>query len=409
MTWEENPTETASKAWAVAIAATICLLLVAVPIGLGLLHHQKDAPTTVSAKAQVVSALDATTGPGSFHIAYRSWESPPQTPSTSDPGACGVQPPPSSSVGTSDNSPATRPVLGAPCPARNAPPRLSGTGTVNLRPFGIVTWSDVSNFGPVTVWSDGTNLWERGGANAGLAPGSSSGPGTSLSGFASLVEGTLGRRLGGVVMLNLASPTGQLNLARQAITEASKIGTASVDGVAVTMYEVTVDRSKSLALPDMTAEQMRTASAAFEVLRQQGYQETRIRLAIDQAGLIRQSTATVTFADGGTVSGETQFSDFGCAGRVVISTQTGLTVEPEPCAPPSSAAPPSTITPSITTAPASTTVAPSTTTPASTKIAPSTTGPASTTIAPSTTAPPSSITPSITTAPPSGSTPSSAA
>ena len=83
-----------------------------------------------------------------------------------------------------------------------------------------------------------TTVWEHGGGYYGLPSGG------SLDGFADLVEATLGPREGAVAMMSLASPTGYLNLAQDAITGASKVGKSSVDNVPVTEYEVTVEAAR---------------------------------------------------------------------------------------------------------------------------------------------------------------------
>ena len=62
-------------------------------------------------------------------------------------------------------------------------------GTVNLDPYAMVAISEVSGLGTITTYVNGTTVWELGGGDYGNATGS------PLSGFASLVEGTLGQWL----------------------------------------------------------------------------------------------------------------------------------------------------------------------------------------------------------------------
>ena len=70
-------------------------------------------------------------------------------------------------------------------------------GTIDTDPFAMVAVSNVPGLGEITLRDNGTDVWEFGGADYGLAPGvSETGPGASLSGFAGLVEGTLGARQG---------------------------------------------------------------------------------------------------------------------------------------------------------------------------------------------------------------------
>ena len=124
-------------------------------------------------------------------------------------------------------------------------------------------------------------------------------------------------------MMSLASPTGYLNLASQAVTSASKIGTSAVDGTPVTDYQVTIDQSQLVHRPDMTNDEQSAASAALAVLQQQGYQQTTVQLGIDDTGLVRQAQTVVHFTDGGAVNIDTTYSDFGCAGTVVLPNATG--------------------------------------------------------------------------------------
>ena len=85
----------------------------------------------------------------------------------------------------------------------------TGHGTIDTDPFAMLAVSNVTGLGEITLRDNGTDVWEFGGADYGLAPGSSeTGPGASLSGFASLVEGTLGARQGALAMGGLAEPDG---------------------------------------------------------------------------------------------------------------------------------------------------------------------------------------------------------
>ena len=76
--------------------------------------------------------------------------------------------------------------------------------------------------------------------------------------------------------------------------------------------------ARMLALPGMTSEQKNTATTAFAGLQQEGYTHTTVRLGVDDAGYVRASHMVWTFADGGAVTDDSTFSDFGCAGTVTL-------------------------------------------------------------------------------------------
>jgi hypothetical protein len=97
----------------------------------------------------------------------------------------------------------------------------------------------------------------------------------------------------------------------------------------------------------MSDEQLQTASAAFTVLKQQGYTQTDVVLAVDASMLIRRSTTVIRFADGGSINATTTFSDFGCAGTVVLPGESARDAAPSQCVPADTVAP-------STTAPAAT-------------------------------------------------------
>jgi hypothetical protein len=177
---------------------------------------------------------------------------------------------------------------------------------------------------------DPTTVWEVGYADNGLAPAVDDAGGTELPGFAGLVEGTLGPREGAVAMMGMASPTGYLDLVEPAVTAATDVGTSTVDGVAVTQYQLTIDPG-SLAVAGTSAEEQSAINAAIQTLTAQGYQSIRDVVSIDASGFIRESASTVTFSDGGTVTLDAHFSNFGCAGTVVMPGQTGDSTPPSGC------------------------------------------------------------------------------
>ena len=67
------------------------------------------------------------------------------------------------------------------------------------------------------------------------------------------------------------------------------------------------------------------------VLRAQGYTTTTVRLSIDGLGFIRRAQTVVRFADGGTVTGDTTFSDFGCSSVVMLPNGPSIVPNPAGC------------------------------------------------------------------------------
>ena len=187
---------------------------------------------------------------------------------------------------------------------------------MNLDPFAMVAVSNVSSFGAVTVRVDDTNYWETTGSD--MTPPADSVPGTALSNFAGLVESTLGRREGAEAMMGLASPSGYLSIARAAITGAAETGTGTLNGEPVTNYRVTVDPALLAGVPGLSPEELTTINAALAVLQSEGFTGNTTDVSVNAAGYVVHTTSVNNFADGGKVSSDDTFSDFGCAGTVEI-------------------------------------------------------------------------------------------
>jgi hypothetical protein len=367
----------------VALAAAICLAVVAVPIGLivsggsgrSSAAHKPGDPShlgTGPAAHRLLGALNATTSSGNFDVSYTFGGQHSGVPATTPTTTC--------------NSPSALESTAVDCASSGSlfDQPVTGTATVDVQPFAMVATSDVSGLGTVVLRDDGTDVWEEGGGHYGLTPGSTdSGPGSPLTGFASLVEGTLGARQGALAMLGLASPTGYLSLDPAETTKANLVGTDTVDGVTVSVYQIFMTPGQGGQVPGLTTQEREATSDALAVLTQQGYTGSTVRISVDSAGYIRRTQTTDHFADGSTMTSEAEFSNFGCAGTVVMPGQTGATAPPVGCTSldnPNSASAPS----RPPTAPAVATT--STTAPRAESTVPST----STT----TTAPPSSTTPS---------------
>jgi len=245
---------------------------------------------------------------------------------------------------------------------------VTGQGTIDTDPFAMVATSDVTGLGMITIRDNGTDIWEFGGGDYGLEPGSNeSGPGSTLTGFAGSVEGTLGQRQGALAMGGLSSPTGYLDLDQSMITGADEIGTGTVDGTAVTIYQLSITAAQEANVPDTTAQEAEAIAAANAILASQGYTGTTVQVSIDASGYIRQTRSVAHFTDGSTSSSEAKFSDFGCAGTVLMPGQSGATSSPAGCVSPDTgvAPPASTSTPTSTPTTNSTSTTP-TSTPTST-------------------------------------------
>ena len=314
------------------------------------------------AKRSVLAALSATTDSGNFAFTYQLNESPYQ--SNADQGNASFVP--------TCNGPGcpTTPVLQST--------QVQGSGTINTNPMAMAASAAISSNGvsglQVGVRVDPTTVWEVGYADNGVTPESSDtvDAGTPLAGFAGLVDGTLGSREGPVAMMGMASPTGYLDLVEPAVTSATEVGTSTVDGVAVTQYQLTIDPASLATAPGTSTEEQSAINAAIQTLTGQGYRTIRDLVSVDASGFIRESASTVTFGDGGTVTLDAHFSNFGCAGTVLMPGQEGDSTPPSGCVSADTGAAPTTSTTSTTTTTDPSSQTPTTVSPA-TPVMPSTT------------------------------------
>lgn len=357
----------------IVLGVAACVALIAVPVGLLATSGSAPAPqasarhhVTVSggvAKRSVLAALSATTDSGNFAFSYQLNESPYEDSTSVSGPSCG----------------------GPACPATPAlqSNEVQGSGTINTNPMAMAASAAISSNGTsglqVGVRVDPTTVWEVGYADNGLTPEPNDAGGNLLPGFAGLVEGTLGQREGAVAMLGMASPTGYLDLVQPAVTNAAELGTATVDGVAVTQYQLAIDPASLATAPGTTSEEQSAINAAIQTLTGEGYRTISDVVSIDASGFIRESVSTVTFPDGGTVTLDAHFSNFGCAGTVLMPGQGGASTPPSGCVSADTGIAPTTSTTSTPTT--STTSSPSPQTPAivtpATPVSPTTTTTAS--------------------------------
>jgi hypothetical protein len=369
----------------VVVACVVCIGAISVPVAFALssssrpnlppqatknTNHGHSTFSQAQAKRAVLSALSATTSSGSFNVSYEFDPlTAPTVATTTTTAVCHAVPTPPGlqGVGVAPGGPLVSSGVTEVCSGSgtaSSATTITGQGTIDTDPFAMVATSNVPGLGMITLRDNGTQVWEMGGGNYGLSPGSSAGgPGSSLSGFAGSVEGTLGQRQGALAMGGLASPTGYLDLAQSMISGADEVGTGTVDGVAVTVYKVSI--APGASVPGVNAEQAKTITAADAVLQAQGYTGTTELVSIDASGFIRQTRSVAHFTDGSTDASESTFSDFGCAGTVLMPGQSGATAPPAGCISPDTGVAPTTTTTVPSTVPPSTsttTTASSTTT-----------------------------------------------
>lgn len=390
--WRRAGALAAAAVVLVAVAVPVALVTIGSPSTPVASRHVASRPVlgTGPAEHQVLSALSATTDSGSFDFHYTISSTPasgtaPSTTSTtvcnevtvpvaadgasghggapvapmigSSGGGAAVEPnsspAPSSSVvvspadgtvtsGSSQTTAAlppgftwrTQKVCNGPVAQPN--PVVQGSGVIDTSPLGMVASADVGGGLDVTVRLDGTQVWEEGTRDTDLAPqgSDSTGSGTDLPGFAGLTEGTLGSSEGAVAMMGMASPTGYLDLVQPAIGAAAQTGTGTVDGTAVTEYQVADDLDQLAGAPGTSSAESQTIAAALASLKAEGYTANRVTVSVDGAGFIRQVTSIDSFTDGASVTLEATFSDFGCAGTVLMPGQTGSGTPPAGCTSP---------------------------------------------------------------------------
>lgn len=258
-----------------------------------------------------------------------------------------------------------------PCWIAHSPSSLShisGHGTVNTNPYAMVTTSDVGSLGEITLYDNGTDVWEVGGGNYGLSAPGQSGPGAPLSGYASSVEGTLGQLPGALDMQGLASGTGYLDLEAQQIQGTQPAGSGIVNGAAVTTYKLSQSGLLDPDVSGLTARQVQTIQAANAIVESSGFAGKTTWISVDTAGYIREQKTQYTLPDGSTVTSDTILSNFGCAGTVLMPGQQGSTAPPPRCVSPDHASSGTNASPGPGTTPSSTTTTQATTTTTTTPI-----------------------------------------
>ena len=184
---------------------------------------------------------------------------------------------------------------------------ITGHGTVDTNPYAMVTIGQVGPLGTITLYDNGTDVWEVGGGDYGLAGPDQAGPGAPLSGYAGSVEGTVGREAGALDMQGLASGTGYLDLESSEIQGgALPAGTGAVDGVPVTIYKLSLTGLQDPDLTGLTTQQVATIRAADTIIEQSGFAGKTTWVSVDADGYIREERTTYTLSDGSTVTQDTR-------------------------------------------------------------------------------------------------------
>jgi hypothetical protein len=393
--WRRAGVVAAAAVVLIIVAVPVALVADGSSPRLAAVHNRASHPQVGNGPAehQVLSALSATTDSGSFDFSYTisSAAAPPSVPTTTSTTVCHQVKVPypisapggtgptvgtngggafsaasatgstgttsasgggaySSSVGVATfGGPTVASVGGTPgtlppgfkwktqsiCsgPPMNTSPGVQGSGVINTGPQAMVASAHIGDGLDVSVRVDSSVVYEGASADTGLAPAASDagGSGNALPGFAGITEGTLGSREGAVAMMGMASPTGYLDLVQPAISAASQTGTGTVDGVPVTNYLVTNDVSQLAGAAGISSAEAQTINDALTVLKGQGFTGNTAAVSVDGAGFIRQVKSVDTFSDGGTVTLLATFSNFGCAGTVLMPGQTGSGVPPTGC------------------------------------------------------------------------------
>ncbi len=272
--------------------------------------HVGDAPVRDRLAQLVVDDVSVTVASGSYDMTFTDTTTPPtKCPGTGTPTPCS-----------------------APSPLNLS--SISGHGTVDTNPYAMVTVSDVGSLGMISLYDNGTNVWEIGGGDYGLSAPGQAGPGAPLAGYAGSVEGTVGQVPGALDMQGLASGTGYLDLEAQEIQGAQPAGTGSVDGVPVTIYKLSQSGLEDPNIGGLTSEQAQTIRAADAIIESSGFAGKTTWVSVDSEGYIREQKTEYTLPDGSTVTADTVLSNFGCAGTVLMPGQQGSSAPPSGCVSP---------------------------------------------------------------------------
>ena len=328
--------------WALALFVVLAVgvALIVPSLGHRTPNHGGRAHPQDRLEQLVVDDVSATVASGSYDMRFNDTTTLPTQCAQSAGGGQAVGGPGQKSTVTTVEPCGTENTLPPGISTQSTLSSISGHGTVDTNPYAMVTVSDVGSLGMITLYDNGTNVWEIGGGDYGLSAPGQAGPGAPLSGYASSVEGTVGQVQGALDMEGLASGTGYLDLEAHEIQGAQPAGTGSADGVPVTIYKLSESGLQDPDIGGLTSEQVSTIRAADAIIENSGFAGKTTWISVDSEGYIREQKTQYTLPDGSMVTEDTILSNFGCAGTVLMPGQTGTSSPPAGCVSPDTAGSP---------------------------------------------------------------------
>ncbi len=177
---------------------------------------------------------------------------------------------------------------------------VTGTGAVDLTPTIAMNLNNVMG---VDLWYDPNNAWE-------LFNGQNDYTEFTLAGFSEYAEGVVGNLEGALGTFGFCSPTGLFDLSENSIGPTTETGPATVDGIATTEYQVSVDPSSFLDAPNVTSAEQAAIRDAITIL---GSGSVTDDIYVDAQGDVVRSLSTMD-----SVSLQVDLSNFGTAGTVTM-------------------------------------------------------------------------------------------
>ncbi len=135
-----------------------------------------------------------------------------------------------------------------------------------------------------------------------------------------LVVGYLGIHMGSLAMMDIASPSGMLDLANQEITSSTVIGHKVVDGIQTTEYAITVNPSDLLDMSGITQAEKQVAQVSFCLANQP---QVPAHVYVDSNGYIREVSDKMSNSSGGQYHSYIYLSNFGTNQTVVMPQVAG--------------------------------------------------------------------------------------
>ena len=128
----------------------------------------------------VVDDVNVTVASGSYDMRFNDTTTPPTQCAQSAGGGQAVGGPGQKSTVTTVEPCGTENTLPPGISTQSTLSSISGHGTVDTNPYAMVTVSDVGSLGMITLYDNGTNVWEIGGGDYGLSAPGQAGPGAPL-------------------------------------------------------------------------------------------------------------------------------------------------------------------------------------------------------------------------------------